>query len=140
MGISVSLSAFNMKSAVLLSVLIALAASEDNVVRKPKLFFVSTSATTSTLQTATICYLSFTTLTTCTGRKKRAIEMASDVASLELEPSQKHGNAPAIDDSRDGRFLLYWITTTSISTSTSFTTTFTVSSVKCTHTGANLCG
>merc|ERR1712014_374732 len=88
MGISVSLSAFNMKSAVLLSVLIAVAASEDNVVRKPKLFFVSTSATTSTLQTASICYLSFTTLTTCTGRKKRAIEMASDVASLELEPSQ----------------------------------------------------
>ena len=66
--------------------------------------------------------------------------MASDVASLELEPSQKQGDAPAIDDSRDGRFLLYWITTTSISTSTSFTTTFTVSSVKCTHTGANLCG
>merc|ERR1712088_906421 len=131
MGISVSLSAFNMKSAVLLSVLIAVAASEDNVVRKPKLFFVSTSATTSTLQTASICYLSFTTLTTCAGRKKRAIEMASDVASLELEPSQKQGDAPAIDDSRDGRFLLYWITTTSIST---------VSSVKCTHTGANLCG
>merc|ERR1711899_459116 len=135
MGITVSLSAFNMKSVVLLSVLIAVAASEDNVVRKPKLFFVSTSATTSTLQTASICYLSFTTLTTCTGRKKRAIEMNSDVASLELEPSQKQGDAPAIDDSRDGRFLLYWITTTSISTST-----FTVSSVKCTHTGANLCG
>merc|ERR1712032_14767 len=30
--------------------------------------------------------------------------------------------------SREGRFLLYWITTTSISTSTSLTTTFSVSS------------
>ena len=40
---------------------------------------------------------------------------------------------------REGRFLLYWITTTSRSTSTSFTTTFTVMSVLCTTPGASIC-
>ena len=45
---------------------------------------------------------------------------------------------------REGRFLLYWITTTSISTSTSFTTTVSISGkVVCTSTGItglNVCG
>ena len=40
---------------------------------------------------------------------------------------------------REGRFLLYWITTTSISTSTSFTITYSVSSAECTPVGANEC-
>ena len=42
--------------------------SAEDVARQPKLFYVSTSATTSTLQTASICYVSSTSLTTCTGR------------------------------------------------------------------------
>ena len=65
-----------------------------------------------------------------------------DAASVELEPSQREhaASAPAIDGSREGRFLLYWITTTSISTSTSYTTTFSVYSVDCTPSGANECG
>merc|ERR1712088_18018 len=41
---------------------------------------------------------------------------------------------------RDGRFLLYWITTTSISTSTSYTITYSVSSAACTPASANICG
>merc|ERR1712192_129278 len=45
-----------------------------------------------------------------------------------------------VGESREGRFLLYWITTTSISTSTSFTTTFSVSSALCTPAGAGICG
>merc|ERR1719278_2337166 len=116
--------------------LLFVAVSAEEVDRKPKVFFVSTSVTTSTLQTASICYVSSTSLTTCTGRKRRAIEMASADTSAELEPSHsgKHDTAPSVDDSREGRFLLYWITTTSIST------TFTVSSALCTHTGAALCG
>merc|ERR1712203_1074070 len=72
-----------------------------------------------------------TSITTCSGRKKRAINMdgklsPKDAAPVELEPSQREqdASAPAIDGSREGRFLLYWITTTSISTSTSFTTTY----------------
>ena len=65
-----------------------------------------------------------------------------DAAPVELEPSQREqdASAPAIDGSREGRFLLYWITTTSISTSTSFTTTYSVSSALCTAPGSNLCG
>ena len=64
-----------------------------------------------------------------------------EAASVELEPSQREqaASAPAIDGSREGRFLLYWITTTSISTSTSFTTTFSVSSALCTAPGSNSC-
>merc|ERR1712158_303230 len=119
-----------MNTVSLLVVLFAVAASaEDEVARKPKLFFVSTSATTTTLQTLSICYVSSNTVTTCSGRKRRAINMdgslsLKDAAPVELEPSQREqaASAPAIDGSREGRFLLYWITTTSISTSTSFTT------------------
>merc|ERR1712110_71310 len=113
-----------MNTVSLLVLLFAVAASaEDEVARKPKLFFVSTSATTTTLQTLSICYVSSSSVTTCTGRKRRAITMdgklsPKDAASVELEPSQREqdASAPAIDGSREGRFLLYWITTTSIST------------------------
>ena len=113
------------------------------MVREPRMFFVSTSVTTSTLQTASVCYISSGAAPViCTGRRKRAIatdELSfKDVASVELEPSHKEQESPAAD--REGRFLLYWITTTSVSTSTSFTTTYSVSSVSCTPAGANLCG
>merc|ERR1711994_933759 len=136
-----------MNTVSLLVLLFAVAASaEDEVARKPKLFFVSTSATTTTLQTLSICYVSSSSVTTCTGRKRRAINMdgglsLKDAASVELEPSQREQDAssPAIDGSREGRFLLYWITTTSISTSTSFTTTYSVSSALCTAPGSNAC-
>ena len=120
----------------------------DEVVRKPKLFFVSTSATTSTLQTASICYVSSATIATCTGRKRRTISLdgvepegAFQPSTFKREVASVHEVANSkVNKRREGRFLLYWITTTSISTSTSFTTTFTVSSALCTHTGASLCG
>merc|ERR1712241_112937 len=137
-----------MNAVSLLVVLFAVAAStEEEVARKPKLFFVSTSATTTTLQTLSICFVSSNSITTCTGRKRRAINMdgglsLEDAASVEVEPSQREqdASAPAIDGSRDGRFLLYWITTPSISPSTSFPTPYSVSSALCTAPGANLCG
>ena len=94
-----------------------------------------------------ICYVSFTSISTCSGKKKSAINLdgklsPKDAAPVELEPSQREqdASAAAIDGSREGRFLLYWITTTSISTSTSFTTTYSVSSALCTAPGSNLCG
>ena len=116
--------------------------------RKPKLFFVSTSATTSTLQTASICYVSSATIATCTGRKRRTISLDGvepegavqpSMFKRELDSVQEETNSKA-NKRREGRFLLYWITTTSISTSTSFTTTFTVSSALCTPAGASICG
>merc|ERR1719418_229605 len=140
-----------MNSISLLVVLLTVAAgsAEDEVARKPKLFFVSTSATTTTLQTLSVCYYTSTSVTTCTGRKRRAIDvegvMLSDVESLEdaasteIESSHRE-EGTSIDGSRDGRFLLYWITTTSISTSTSYTTTYSISNVVCTLADANLCG
>ena len=115
--------------------------------RKPKLFFVSTSATTSTLQTASICYVSSATIATCTGRKRRTISLDGVAPEGAVQPSmfkrevdsvQEETNSKA-NERRGGRFLLYWITTTSISTSTSFTTTFTVSSALCTPAGASIC-
>ena len=120
----------------------------DEVVRKPKLFFVSTSATTSTLQTASICYVSSATIATCTGRKRRTISLDGDQPENALQPSTLKRRDVKVDSeqeelslnkNREGRFLLYWITTTSISTSTSFTTTFTVSSALCTPAGASIC-
>ena len=116
--------------------------------RKPKLFFVSTSATTSTLQTASICYVSSATIATCTGRKRRTISLDAVEPEGAVQPStfkrevdsvQEETNS-RVNERREGRFLLYWITTTSISTSTSFTTTFTVSSALCTPAGASICG
>ena len=119
----------------------------EEVVRKPKLFFVSTSATTSTLQTLSICYVSSATPVACSGRKRRSISLEpAESKSLDgmesegaVQPSTINREVDGGQD-REGRFLLYWITTTSISTSTSFTTTYTVSSVSCTPAGGNLCG
>merc|ERR1711879_948041 len=112
------------------------------------LFFVSTSATTSTLQTLSICYVSTAaSLAACTGRKRRSISVdgESDGAVLPSTIKREVDGEPLQDEAssianREGRFLLYWITTTSISTSTSFTTTYTVASVVCSPAGAKICG
>merc|ERR1712218_684569 len=135
-----------MNSISLLVVLLTVAAgsAEDQVARKPKLFFVSTSATTSTIQTLSVCFYTSTAVNACGGRKRRAIDIEGglsleDAAATELESSHRE-EGTSIDGSRDGRFLLYWITTTSISTPTSFTTTYTVDSALCTAPGSNICG
>merc|ERR1712156_1249059 len=105
-------------------------------------FFVSTSATTSTLQTASICYLSSMTASgTCVGRKRRAITSFSEMET-EVQPKQDEVDSrlqEAESGDRDGRFLLYWIPPTSISTSTSYTITYSVSSVTCTPPGGKNC-
>ena len=109
--------------------------------RKPKLFFVSTSATTSTLQTASICYVSSMTLDPCLGRKRRsvsvdgmepegAVKPSTFKREVEGESVQQDEASSKVNEKREGRFLLYWITTTSISTS--FTITYTITSALCT--------
>merc|ERR1711993_103890 len=102
--------------------------SED-VVRQPKLFFVSTSATTSTLQTLSICYISTAAPSACAGRKRRSISLEpveSKRRSISLDGMEPDGavqpstidrevDGETLQDEatgRDGRFLLYWITTT----------------------------
>merc|ERR1711934_845862 len=122
----------------------------EEVARKPKLFFVSTSATTATLRTASICYATSATVTTCTGRKRRTISLDGMEPEGAVQPStfkrEVEGESVKQDEvssnvkgNREGRFLLYWITTTSISTSTSFTITYSVSSALCTPAGGNAC-
>merc|ERR1712080_430417 len=118
--------------------------------RNPKLFFVS--STTTTISTTTLCFISTTTSAACK-RKRRALllsgrtEENSDVTfdgitktsgvessrgSEEVEVSE--GMKDARDEyDREGKFLLYWKTTTS--TSTSYTATTTVSSLECTPSG-----
>merc|ERR1712062_157855 len=128
---------------VVLSVLAACAAG-DEVARKPRLFFVSTSSTTTTLQTQSICYVtSGTTITTCTGRKRRSIKIDgaqhADVKPSQLNQEVEFSQKDA-EKHRDGRFLLYWITATSISTSTYYTTTVSISAIECTTSGQSLCG
>merc|ERR1719278_1343835 len=98
----------------LLVVLLTVAAgsAEDEVARKPKLFFVSTSATTTTLQTLSVCFYTSTAVNACGGRKRRAIDMEGelsleDAVSTELESSHREKDT-SIEGSRDGRFLLYW--------------------------------
>merc|ERR1712173_542934 len=126
--------------------LAAAASAKKQVERHPKLFFVSTSSTTSTLKTASVCYATTATFAgACTGRKRRAINFdgaSADESELKLsqlkEDVQSSREGRKMD--REGRFLLYWITTPSISTSTSFTTTFSVTKVSCTPAGASLCG
>ena len=121
--------------------------SATKVERQPKLFFVSTSATTTTLQTASVCYsTSGAPTAACTGRRKRSINI-DGVPLADVKPSQLNQEVQSSQEDqldREGRFLLYWITTTSISTSTSFTTTVSISGkVVCTSTGItglNICG
>ena len=126
--------------------------SGDDIVRKPRLFYVSTSSTTSTVSTASICFITTSKgpVGTCSGKRRRRMVQQADSS---ITPSKTGDTAPvsspedlAVDSSskqssgREGRFLLYWITTTSTSTTTSYTTTYSISSVSCTFPGIVLCG
>merc|ERR1712008_58614 len=53
-----------------------LAVSAVDIARQPKLFYVSTSATTSTLSTYSICYVSSkVALVSCSGRKEGTLTL-----------------------------------------------------------------
>merc|ERR550525_1615265 len=91
--------------------------------RDPKLFFVSTLSTTST------CYTSSgtTAIASCSGRKKRSIvdgivgkDDETIAATSQLEPLEPSIAEPDAKSQREGKFLLYWLTTTTTSTSTTF--------------------
>ena len=132
-----------MKTFFILCSFIFIAVSAVDIARKPKLFYVSTSATTSTLSTNSICYISSkTALVSCVGRKRRSLNFDQALMSSLSQITSASESSPSgnVEGGRDGRFLLYWITTTSISTSTSYTTTLSISSVECTVSGSTLCG
>merc|ERR1712002_1066317 len=139
MGQSMANLPVRMKSVCLLVIIVCGVLGSDSVVRKPRLFYVSTSSTITTVSTASICYMTSAMPdppVTC-GRKKRMITEDGETESV-VQPSKSDLETDSIE--REGRFLVYWITTTSISYSTSYTTTYSVSSVGCTPYGANVCG
>lgn len=114
--------------------------------RHPKLFLVSSSATTSTLSTTTLCYSTASTVSAC-GKKKRAIytdPVTGKVEGLDLEDVIKPQESLSSDEDakliesgrqeyeREGKFLLYWMTTTTTSTFTTYTATTTLGALECT--------
>merc|ERR1712156_737574 len=106
-------------------------AEEMKKSRHPKLFLISSSTTTTTISTTTLCWSSNTAVTTCKKKKRRYISEIPEIA----ESGQS-------EHEREGKFLLYWKTTTSPSTPTSYTATTTLQALECTPSGFGLseCG
>merc|ERR1712177_104369 len=114
--------------------------------RAPRLFYVSTTSSTTTMFTQTVCYMSTATApVACGKRKKRFTDLDSQVSldgaiqpfrTSDLEGEEEEApeldTSKDVDNKRDGKFLVYWLTTTSLSTLTSFTRTVTIGSIKCT--------
>merc|ERR1719350_104630 len=124
------------------------AEAEVKVTREPRLFYVSTTSSTTTLFTQTVCYMSSNVApVACGKRKKRFADFDLQLPLGSIEPSRQSSfegeeeSAPVIDASKDldtkrePKFLVYWLTTTSLSTMTSFTRTLTFASLICTPSG-----
>ena len=100
---------------------------------------ILTSSTTTTVSMASVCYQSGTAaFTECMGRKKRRdLPRVEEMEDKIVDPSRNE--LEDTNNGRVGRFFLYWITTTSISTTTTYTTTYKVSTAVCTPPGASEC-
>merc|ERR1712203_1137770 len=117
--------------------------------RNKKLFWVYTETTTSTVVTSSQCYLTVGALVACGRRKKRRsfIENGSNDLAYEISPdtmveddlmSSSKDPDQVTGEMRDGRLLLYWMTTTSVFTTSSFTDVQTVASITCTPNGFSM--
>merc|ERR1711962_148134 len=128
-----------MKVFCLLCIVFSISGASREAGRKPRLFLVDTRNNTVTISTASICYMTYTAaFTLCDGKKKRrSIPRVGEVEDKILEPASSELES-ADDTERVGRFFLYWISTTSISTMTTYTTTYKVSA-KCTPKDAKEC-
>merc|ERR1712154_735233 len=96
-----------------------------------------------------LCYVSTATAPVACGKRKKRFTDFNKQISLDgaIEPFRtsdlegEEEEAPELDTSkdvenkRDGKFLVYWLTTTSLSTLTSFTRTVTIGSIGCTPSG-----
>merc|ERR1711948_57460 len=107
--------------------------------RDPKLFFVSS------ISTSTLCYSTINSAaTTCPGRKKKraimeAIDHDTPVEADKVSSLESGMEEVESANQRQGKFLLYWLTTTSTSTTTTFTATATLI-LSCVPTGFSECG
>merc|ERR1712083_972236 len=105
------------------------------------------------VSTLTVCYVTSATLATCTAgkRRKRRVELDEPAETilpsapddqlwdedmkeddLTLEGGEEDEEKEKDSSVRKARFLVYWMTTTSVSTSLTYTTTLTVASLTCT--------
>merc|ERR1711910_56152 len=82
-----NLAALNMNQIIIFLAFFSCAVLSEDVVRQPKLFFVSTSATTSTLQTLSICYVSTAAPSACSGSKRRSISLDEMEPEGAVQPS-----------------------------------------------------
>ena len=127
--------------------------------RNERLFWVSRSTSTSVLSTTTVCFTGAATVTACT-RRRRNIETYNSgdkswettnnfqtpvnivgwSEDLDIEPShvqQVSGSEADLEpeteiSERAARFLMYWTTSTKVSTSTSYTVTSILGTLECT--------
>merc|ERR1719507_2229861 len=119
----------------------------ENGGRQPKLFYISSSTTTSTVSTHSVCYHILSTSNavsygvTCSKRRKR--RMITDGTALgDISPSRKAEVevdpelATQVDSGegadRDKRYMNYWLTTTTTVTQYSYTVTSKIASLQCT--------
>merc|ERR1712223_1803215 len=123
--------------------------SDEEAVRQPKLFYVSSSTTTATISTQTVCYHVLSTATTnvpdptlCSKRRRRqaALDEGTVIQATqsqrksdsELESSDELSSST---DERQGKFLNYWMTRTVTTTAYSYTVTSKMASLACTPQG-----
>ena len=129
--------------------------------RSPKLFYVTTVSSTSTISTTTICFVKSNSFANaaCKKRRRRMLNL-SGPADTEIQPSDPvrlHSGLGEdrmednLDDfmemnmeenARAARFALYWKTTTLTSSTTTYTATSTLASLYCTPSvfAFSLCG
>merc|ERR1711997_1422358 len=138
---------FVLLSVLLLSYSFTVRADEELLSKNPragKMFLVSSSTSVTTVTTSTYCYTTNTVTTACGKRRKRAIAYIGGMdedEDIEVSPSKvREVESGEVEPgtARDPRFVMYWIT----STSTSFSTTITLSALDCTPSGfaLSLCG
>ena len=125
--------------------------------RNPRVYLISTTTSMSTVSTVTWCYVISSTangMIACK-KKKRALNFLDDdtrEAAGIISPASTHRDfedeeeesnvdvdaSKQISDEeleREGKFLNYWMTTTVVSTSYSYTATSSIASVVCTPVG-----
>merc|ERR1712083_306540 len=153
-----------MNSALCLAILFSSTLGQEQELssRQPKLFYVSSTTSTTTISTQTVCYVASSTaiqMLTCKKKKRSILSTAMGVASEDIKPASTiktfdeavekikedidENNKDDISDiisgldlsQKEGRFLNYWLTTTITTTFTTFTATSSLASLICTPAG-----
>merc|ERR1719270_3359364 len=119
--------------------------ADTEEVRDGKLFYVTTSSSVSTISTHSSCYLSDAAFTGTCGKRKKRRSVIHDEAVVQPKFDANELDSTLMDDSsigRNAKFLVYWLTPTSPSSSPVFTATSTLATLTCTPANydLSLCG